>query len=357
MITNMNYDFITIGGATRDISFFTDQGVVIKNRLDIFHQDVLAFESGGKIKVDKFYYSYGGGAANAAVCLSKLGLKTACLSAIGDDQNGQEIIRNLKKHKVDTNNLQIVKKQESSSSFILIAPTGERIIFSERGATEKLTLNRSRLALLNKTKHIYIASLSSPQWSLELKTIFAKAQKTKAKIFWNPGLKQYEHGLKKIASFLAQTYVLASNKDEAIELLASSAKYHQADSKFLNNPVNLVKAIYSFGPQIVVITKGSQGVIAYDGHQIYQRAIIRAPKTVDTTGIGDVFNSSFSAALVLFKGDINKALELALLNASAKVRYVGAQNGLITYPRKAVRQALQPGANLLKIIKDNSKNK
>lgn len=351
----MNYDFITVGGSTRDISFFTDQGIVIKNRLDIFHQNVLAFESGGKIKVDKFYYSYGGGAANAAVCFANFGFKVACLSAVGDDSTGQAIIRNLRSHKISPQGLQIIKGQESSSSFILIAPTGERIIFSERGATSRLVLNKTRLALLSHSKYIYIASLSSKDWLKELKNIFAVASRTGARVFWNPGAKQYERGLLRLAPFLDQTDVLALNKDEAIELVSASSKYRRLGRKFLNNSRNLIKALYEFGPKITVITMGRQGVMAYDGRKIYHRDIIMEKKTVDTTGIGDVFNSSFSAGLVMFKNDIDKALELALINASAKVEHVGAQNGLIKYPRRAVKEALRPGAKLTEIIKKNSK--
>lgn len=326
----MIYDFITVGGTTRDISFFTDQGILIKNRRDIRHQNVLAFESGAKIKVDKFYYSYGGGAANTAVCLANLGFKTACLAPIGSDEDGQLIAKNLQKRGVDIRLIQKVEREDSGASFVLISPTGERIIFAQRGANNKLRISPKQLSNLRQTKNIYIASLSG-NWLTEIKKIFSLVKVNGPRIFWNPGMTQYLQGVKKIAPYLKKVSVLASNKDEAIELVMTSSWHKHLGHKFLNNPENLIKIIHSFGPRVVVITLGSSGVIAYDGQKIYRRAIIEKRKPVDTTGVGDIFNSSFAAGMVLFSNNINKSLELGLLNTAAKVAHIGAQNGLIKY--------------------------
>ncbi len=187
----MIYNFITIGGTTRDISFFTDQGVLIKNRRDLLRQNVLAFETGAKIKVDKFYYAFGGGAANAAVCLAKLGFRVACLAPIGDDEDGKFIKKNLRQQKVNTNFISVIKGAESGSSFVLISPSGERIIFAQRGANTKLSLSPQHLKLLSSAQNIYIASLAG-NWLSELKKIFSVLDQTNApRVFWNPGTTQY----------------------------------------------------------------------------------------------------------------------------------------------------------------------
>ncbi len=330
----MIYDFITIGGTTRDISFFTDQGIAINKRLDILHQNVLAFESGAKIKVDKFYYSYGGGAANAAVCLANFSLRVACIAPVGDDLEGKFIKQNLQARKVNTSLIQTISREESGSSFILISPSGERIIFAQRGANNKLKITSQHLKILKRAHNIYIASLAG-NWISKLKSIFSVVVKGGPQIFWNPGMTQYLQGVKKIAPYLKKVKVLASNKDEAIELVMTSQQHKHLGRKFLNNPKNLIKIMHSFGPQIVVITLGSEGVMVYDGDRFYRRKIIKGRKTVDTTGIGDIFNSSFAAGMVLFSDDIDKALDLALHNAAAKVAHLGAQNGLIEYKAKA----------------------
>jgi len=322
------YDFITIGGTTRDISFFTDQGVLLNNKKDILRQKILAFESGAKIKVDKFYYSYGGGAANAAVCVTNLGFKAACLTAVGNDQDGDFIIENLKNKKVNVNLIQRVKNEESGSSFVLIAPNGERIIFAQRGANSDLEINRKKLAAIKKVKNIYIASLSG-DWENNLNKIFSVVSPNGPRVFWNPGMTQYLGGIDKISKYLDKTTVLASNKDEMTQLIIATPGYQHLTRNFLNRPENLLKIVYGLGPKIVIITLGEKGVIAYDGKKIYKRGIIKKDKQLDTTGVGDIFNSTFAAGFNLFSGDIDKSLQLSLENAAAKVSHLGAQEGLI----------------------------
>lgn len=322
------YDFITIGGTTRDISFFTDQGILIKNHGDLLRQKLLAFESGSKIKVEKFYYSYGGGAANAAACLANFGFKTACLAPIGGDRNGRLIIENLKARKVDTKMIEKIRNEESGSSFILIDPSGERIIFAQRGANSHLAIGEKNISDLRKTRGIYIASLSG-DWTGNLRKIFSVVSDKGPNVFWNPGMTQLLSGADKIKAYLKKTTVLACNKDEALALVLNTAEYKNADHKELDDTEKLIRIIHGFGPKLVVITLGSDGVVVFDGQKIHQHDIIKEEKRVDTTGVGDIFNSSFAAAWTLFKGDIDKALHLSLQNAAAKVAHIGAQTSLI----------------------------
>ncbi|HBA36749.1 TPA: hypothetical protein DCZ15_02620 [Candidatus Falkowbacteria bacterium] len=329
----MKYDFITVGGATRDISFFTDQGVLIDNRRDVLRQELLAFEYGAKIKVDKFYYSFGGGAANSAVCLANFGFRTACLAAIGTDEGGRLIVANLKNRNIDTRLLSVIKGTESGTSFILVAPTGERVIFGSRGANRSLTIDGPQLKALRAARNIHIASLSG-DWENKLKKVFSVCAsvgtgQSRPQISWNPGTTQCRAGLKKIAAFLKKTTIFALNKDEAIELVLSSAEHRRLGRAVLNDTDNLLKIIKSFGPKIVMITMGQSGVKVYDGQQIYYQPIKQESRRVDTTGVGDVFNSTFAAGLVLFDGDINRALRLSVRNAAAKVAHLGAQDGLL----------------------------
>ena len=329
----MKYDFVTVGGVTRDISFFTDEGLLIKNSKDILRQELLAFEYGAKIKVNRFYYSYGGGAANAAVCLSNFGFKCACLSAIGEDENGRMIVNNLKERNVSIELIKKVKKEGSGASFVLVAPAGERIIFAQRGSNHLLDISKHDLKELDKAKNVYIASLAG-NWGASLRKIFSVAEDNGQKVFWNPGMTQLLSGRKKIGPFIKKVTVLALNKDEALQLIYNSESFQNLNRDFLNKPENLIKEIYNFGPKIAVITLGPRGVIAYDGKNLYRRQIIKEKKRVDTTGIGDIFNSSFAAGYVLYKSNINKAINLALRNAASKVGHLGAQNGLIKMNKK-----------------------
>jgi sugar/nucleoside kinase (ribokinase family) len=319
----MKYDIIAIGGATEDITFFTKEGILIDNKDDILRQRLLAFEYGAKMKIDRSYSTFGGGAANAAVNFAGLGFRVASLIAVGDDERGKRILANLKKHKVDTKLAQKVKGIETGFSFILINP--EKIVFSNRAANSELRIMNKESDALKNTKWVFVTSLSG-KWEEALVKIFSVKE---LKVAWNPGHIQLDSGLKKIGKYIKKTEILFVNKDEAIEL-AVSAGYKKTDRDILNNSKELLKIIKSWGANLVVITSGHDGADAYDGKDFYHQDIIKEVRRVDTTGIGDSFNSSFLAGLEIYKGDIQKSLGLGAKNSASVISQQGAQNGLLT---------------------------
>jgi sugar/nucleoside kinase (ribokinase family) len=324
----MKYDFITIGGATLDIVFFAEDGRLIDDhkKTDQLSRQLLAFEFGSKVPVKKFVWCFGGGASNAAVNLSHLGLKTACLSSVGGDDYGRHIIANLKQHRVKTDLVRIIKKADSGFSFVLIGPKSERVIFTYRAANDDLTFDRSRCAALKKTENIYIGSLSGT-WQKTLTAIFSVKG---PKIYWNPGSFQYKQGLKILARYLRRTQTLFLNNEEALALVASDERLDKTFKTSSAEIKDLLKIIKSYGPKLVVITSGTNGADAFDGQKFYHQNIIKEKKNIDMTGIGDVYNSTMAAVLEL-TGDIKQAMLLAAKNSAAKVSRLGAQNGILSW--------------------------
>jgi len=347
------YDFITIGGATEDITFYTGEGLLIANRKDILRQKLMAFEYGAKVKIDHSNSTFGGGAANAAVSFSRLGFKAAALIAVGDDDRGKKIIKNLRKEKIDASLTQSVKGEESGYSFILTGSDNEHIVFSNRGANSELRIMSHELKILKEAKWIYLTSLSG-DWEEILEKVFSvktpqppferggarnargmaecppfKGGLGGLKIAWNPGHRQLAGGIGKLKPYLKKTEVLIVNKDEAIELAVSCKKYKNQSAEFFNDIDNLLKIIHEFGMKILVITDGKKGAYAYDGEKTYFQGAAKEKKRVNTTGVGDAFGSSFTAGLELFNGDIKKALDLAARNSASVVSHLGAQTGLL----------------------------
>src|SRR5688572_20580911 len=62
----------------------------------------ISFGFGAKVPVSEVYYSTGGGAANAAVGLSKLGHEVSIASILGKDSKATDVIASLSANKVDT---------------------------------------------------------------------------------------------------------------------------------------------------------------------------------------------------------------------------------------------------------------
>ncbi len=316
-------DFITIGGATEDVVFYTNEGVLLKNKSDLLKQELLAFEQGAKVKVEKSLSFFGGGASNSAVNLANLGFETAIVANIGDGNRGKRILNNLKEKKVNISLVSIDKKNDSGFSFILNNGK-DRIIFAYRGSNDKLVLKRETVEKMKKGNNFYITSLSD-DWYQVLKKVFSLNKK----VYWNPGLREISCGLNKISNFLNKTEVLMLNKDEALELVKNTEQFKRFKNSYLNNIRNLLKIIKEHGPKKVLITNGLKGAYFFDGDNFYHQLVKTRKKRLDTTGVGDAFNSTFSAGLVLFSGDYKKSLEIANKNASSLVSIYGAQNGLI----------------------------
>ncbi|MCU0679629.1 MAG: carbohydrate kinase family protein [Planctomycetes bacterium] len=321
----MKYDFITIGGATEDITVYTKEGMIIDNKDDILQQKLLAFEYGAKLKVDRAYSTFGGGAANAAICLAKLKFRVAALVSLGRDNRGDRIIDNFRKHKVDTRLVQRYEGYDSGFSFLLVGQSNEHVVFSNRAANKKLTVGAKELRLLDEAGWLYMTSLSG-DWKKVLVNIF----KTKAKIAWNPGHIQLHTGVKSIGKYLKKTTVLVVNKDEALELVVSSPNFRETERRKLDSIKYLLKVLKEMGPQIAVITNGRFGADAYDGKEFYHQEILKEKKRVDTTGVGDAFGSTFTAGLIITRGDIQKAMKMSVKNTASVISQQGAQNGLLS---------------------------
>jgi sugar/nucleoside kinase (ribokinase family) len=207
---------------------------------------------------------------------------------------------------------------------LVIGPKGEHVAFVYRGSKLDLNLNKKSLKAIETADWLYVTSLSKP-W----KSMLFEALVVAKKVAWNPGSEQLKAGAGVLKKYFKKTKVLFLNKDEAIELLMSDKKYKSKSSSFYNNNNNLLKVIKEMGPEIVVITLGRDGSMAYDGRKIYKQRIIREQKRVDTTGVGDAHNSAFVCGLELYDGDIQKALSLGARNSSAVISAQGAQNGLL----------------------------
>src|SRR3989338_8986820 len=95
------FDIITIGSATRDV-LLKAEGFEIRKHEDSPSGVEQCFPLGSKIEIKEIVFTTGGGAANAAVTFSRQGFKTACVSAVGEDLNGREIVKELKREKVET---------------------------------------------------------------------------------------------------------------------------------------------------------------------------------------------------------------------------------------------------------------
>lgn len=124
----LSFDVVCVGNAKID-AFLSIHEASQHLRLNKDTNE-LCIKSGEKIAVDKCEFLLGGNAANVAVGLSRLGLKSSLYAEIGDDELSHKIINTLKKEDVHTENVKRSKDNECSIS-VIINFKNERTIFSE----------------------------------------------------------------------------------------------------------------------------------------------------------------------------------------------------------------------------------
>jgi len=110
-------DVICIGGATRDIMFYSGEGELVTTS-NLTKQKLLAFEYGAKITADDLYFNFGGGAANTAVSFTMVGLKVGIVCRLGNDENGRAVLKNLKDKSIETALIKIDQTKKTGFSMI-----------------------------------------------------------------------------------------------------------------------------------------------------------------------------------------------------------------------------------------------
>ena len=339
----MKFDVITIGGITEDIMFHAKDLKIIRNPNKIGSDELFAFPAGEKILSDeKVLYTMGGGGANAAVGLSKLGLKAALVGAIGTDPSALKIRSELKKKNVNLSLVQVISHYWTGLSFVITAGRrSDHVIFTHRAANEQLRLSYPKLRRLKGRWH-YLTSLSGPFWQENLDVVFKVAKKKRIKVAWNPGSAQLKKGARFLKPYLKETEVLILNREEAMELVKSAGSPRSRSSprwragaaggaagKKTSNIEKLLTILESLGPRIVSISDGPRGAYVYDGlRPIFEKAL--PFPAVNTTGAGDAFGSSLIGGLIIYQGDLKRALKLAMIRSNYVVRKIGAQVGLLT---------------------------
>ncbi len=302
------FDVITIGTATRDV-FLTSPAFRVLN-----------FALGDKIELDEPVFAYGGGALNSAITFSRQGFKTAALIKIGDDETAENILKKLKKEKIDS--LAISEKSKKTAfSTILLSPNGERTILVYRGASEDLKTQEINFDKL-QARFAYITPGRIPYPVIE--KLFNYFSKNKTLIAFNPSKYYLEMGLQKLEPLLKKTKVALLNREEGAYLTGINYKNEKEIFKKLDKAID----------GIAIMTEGNKGVLVSDGKNIYSAGIFDG-KLIDRTGAGDAFGSGFVAGLLSkvqsFSPEAVKyAIRLGSANATSVVEKIGAEQGILT---------------------------
>lgn len=299
------YDVISIGAATVDI-FVKSAGLELKD-------NYLSIGYSSKHEMQQGLICSGGGATNSSVALSRLGLKTGCLSLLGNDPLSLFVFNDLKENNVSTDLLIHLNQEKTDYSVVLVGSDGGRSIITNRGDSRLEESNFNWDKLLN-TSWLYLTSLEGNLDLLE-KTI-GFAVEHSIKISLNPGNRELQ-SLSRLIPLLTHVDFLLLNGIESESLTGLT----------FDEPGYWEK-LASFGAKTTAITNGRLGAyVVSSGEKLFSPIINTTP--VDETGAGDSFGSAFVAGLFNNLSS-SESLFWAIKNSASVVSKLGAKPGLLT---------------------------
>ncbi|MDR1537999.1 MAG: carbohydrate kinase family protein [Clostridiales bacterium] len=224
----------------------------------------------------------GGGAANSAAALGKLGARASVAGMIGSDDFGDVILSMLERSCVDASNLLRSKEEPSGVSIGLINPDGQRCFIVSRGANQRL--DAAGLCSLNPDDCHFLL-------------INGFFQFPQAETCLLHSVKQYSESGVQIAFDMASW-------DPSDRWMAAIKPFAPLIDVFFANSAQLkrltceedlnagAEMMLDLGVKTLVIKKGHSGCDIHDGHEIIS---VRSPdvSVIDTTGAGDVFDAAY----------------------------------------------------------------
>ena len=241
------------------------------------------------------FTAYPGGApANVAVAAARLGADTGFIGKVGDDSFGRSLAETLRKEGVNTDGLFVSDTVPTTMAIVSVDASGERefSFYRNPGADTQLTTEEAISVIENDQPLIlHAGSLSmttSPsKEACEEALRFAKERG--AVISYDPNYRAAlwdteEHAVEMMKKLLPLADILKVS-DEEMLMLTGTENFEEG---------SLVLSEY--GPQLVLVTLGSQGVFVRYGECAEVVPGFRV-KVADTNGAGDTFLGAMLAQI------------------------------------------------------------
>ncbi len=257
-----------------------------------------------------------GNAANAAVSASRLGLKSALLTNIGDDKDGEDCLEALKKDGVDTEFIKINKGIKTNYHYVLWYDVDRTILIKH----EKYPYE---LPEIGEPKWIYFSSVSDSAYPFHNTVADYLESHPNIKLAFQPGKNEIKLGIEKLAGLYKRAEIFFCNLEEAQTITGKETR----------DVLELSKALNVLGSKIVSISDGPNGAYFYENGELWKIPLYPdiAPP-LDRTGAGDAFASTITAAIAMGKTPL-EAFVLGPINSMSVVQEIGAQKGLLTHEK------------------------
>lgn len=309
--TNKAVDFLAVGDITTD-AFIRLKDPHIHAGMN-HNEKELCMSFGTKIPYEFVEVVRAvGNSANAAVAARRLGLTSALVADIGNDQNGKECLGSLQKDRVATEYVRTHNGMLTNYHYVLWYEAERTILVKHQPFPY-------RFPNVGRPKWMYLSSLGAASESYHDEIVQYLTTHPETHLAFQPGTFQISLGKDRLKKIYERSDLFFCNREEATQILG------------INGEINeLISAMHGIGPKVVVITDGGNGAYLSDGNSRWFMPTYPDPKPpYDRTGAGDAFSATITAAIALGKS-VHDALLWAPINSMSVVQYTGAQKGLLT---------------------------
>lgn len=258
------------------------------------------------------YKGGGGSAANTAVALSRLGIKTGFIGMVGEDGEGDLLLESLEG--VDKKG---IGKRGRSGIALSLLIKGERSIIIFPNANDTIRIDDIDIDYAESCDIIHFTSFAGDSSFNAQKYLLSKIR-PEIKVSFDPGILYAERGIDALLPILRRTDIFFPEKKE-VEILTKKM--------WMDGCLEILK----IGPKVIVCTMGKDGSHIVTADNDFH---VDAPDVpvIDTTGAGDVYAAGFLASYLNKKSLKESAIDATTL-ASRSITGFGRER----YPEYKVK--------------------
>ena len=253
-----NFDYIGIGFCSND------------------HLAVLPFiPMDTKVRMLSHRIMGGGPAANSTAGAATLGLSAAFVGTVGDDADGDMILRDFRAQGVDTSMVKVRPGATSAIAYLWIEEkTGNRSCAWTREGLDELTADEIDPEAVASAKILHVDGHNAAG------AIAAAKVAREAGVFVNYDAGTHRDGMEEL---LGLADLMICSEEFILKLTG------------LKDAEEAVRQVWAkYRPKVCGATMGIRGSMAFDGKDFVRCPAFKVEKVVDTTGCGDLFHTGFA---------------------------------------------------------------
>lgn len=231
----------------------------------------------------------GGAPCNVLSMLTNLGNSTAFIGKVGNDMFGKMLRDKVENRGIDTRNLIIDEKVNTTLAFVHTAEDGDRdfSFYRNPGADMMLTEEEINTELIKNSKIFHFGTLSMTHEGVRKATIKAleTAKDSGCIISFDPNLREplwdsLDNARKQVEKGLEYCNVLKISDNE-IQWFTGQEDYSDGVQKIRDK----------YDIDLILVSMGKDGSRAYYDGMVVEANPFLTSKTIETTGAGDTFGA------------------------------------------------------------------